>query len=375
MGGGQMNQLHRGFRCFSPFWKVLFLLFTLFSEASGFELKGFGDVNFRKSTLTESPDHNGSFVVGDQIDFFVSMTLADRIDFLSEMIFSKIEEIPVIQRFYIGYLFSDALKVRVGRFHNPIGYWNPAFHHGAFLHTTIDRPFLLKFEYEEGVLPAHMVGIWTSGRYDPGPLTFEYDLSAANGSKIEQIDPASQTRGELDPNTFDGDNNRNKAVSFRLQVGPKALPGWRAMGFGHINTVEGFDTASLLVLKVDQSILGLAAVHVIPGSGLNFLSEIYWVRDKDQRTDSGTYTNLFYYIQAGYTFFERLTPYARYEEMKVKEEDPYMTALSAVDNRRTIVGIRHEVSLISALKGEIRRIRTEGGEDHSEYAIQWAFSF
>lgn len=362
-------------RCLFLFWEVLFLLFTSLLKANGFELKGFGDVNFIKSTSTESPDHNGSFAVGEQVDFFVSMTLTNRIDLLSEMIISEVEEIEIVQRFHIGYLFSDALKVRIGRFHNPLGYWNPIFHHGTFTHMTIERPRFLEFEYAEGVLPVHMVGIWTSGRYDPGPLIFGYDLSIANGSKIEQIDPVRQTGGELDPNTFDGDNNQNKAVSFRLQVGPKAFPGWRVMGFGHINTVEGFDTASLLVLKVDQSILGLAAVHVIPGSGLNLLSEIYWVRDKDQQTDLGTHTNLFYYIQAGYTFFERWTPYARYEEMQVKEEDPYMTALSAADDRRATVGIRYEVSLISALKGEIRRIRTEGGEDHSEYALQWAFSF
>lgn len=356
------------------FWGTLFLLFTLLPDARGFELKGFGDVNFRKSTLNEDLDHNGSFAVGDQIDFFVSMTLTDRIDLLSEMIISEVEEIDIVQRFHIGYLFSDALKVRIGRFHNPLGYWNPTFHHATFTHMTIERPRFLEFEYEEGIIPVHMVGIWASGRYDPGRLIFGYDLSVANGSKLEQIDPISKTRGELNPNTFEGDNSRNKAVSFRLQVGPKALPGLRVMGFGQTGTVEGFDTASLRVLRVDQSILGLAAVYVIPGSGLNFLSEFYWIRDKDTLTDLGAHTNPLYYIQVGYTFEERLTPYVRYEEMQVKEEDPYMTALSAADDRRAIAGIRYEVSLISALKGEIRRIDT-GGEDYWKYAIQWAFTF
>ncbi len=84
--------------------------------------------------------------------------------------------------------------------------------------------------------------------------------------------------------------------------------------------------------------------------------------------------NTLYYIQAGYTFEERFTPYVRYEEMQVKEGDPYMTSLSAADDRRTIAGIRYEVSLISALKGEIRWIDT-GGEDYWKYAVQWAFTF
>lgn len=369
-----MNRSCRRCRSFFLFWGALFLLTTFLPDVWGFELKGFGDVNFRKSTLKEDRDHNGSFAVGDQIDFFVSMTLTDRIDFLSEMIISEVEEIDIVQRFHIGYLFSDALKVRIGRFHNPLGYWNPTFHHATFTHMTIERPRFLEFEYEEGIFPVHMVGIWTSGRYDPGPLIFGYDLSVANGSKIEQIDPIGKTGGELDPNTFEGDNNKNKAVSFRLQVGPKALPGLEVMGYGHIGTVEGFDTTSLRVLKVDQSIFGLAAVYVIPGSGLNFLSEFYWIRDEDTLTHLGTHTNTLYYIQAGYTFEEIFTPYVRYEEMQVKEGDPYMTSLSAADDRRAIAGIRYEVSLISALKGEIRWIDT-GGEDYWKYAAQWAFTF
>lgn len=367
-----MNRSCRKCRSFFLFLEVLFLLTTLLPDAKGFELKGFGDVNFRKSTL--KGDQNSSFVVGDQIDFFVSMTLTDRIDLLSEMIISEVEEIDIVQRFHVGYLFSDALKVRIGRFHNPLGYWNPTFHHGTFTHMTIDRPRFLAFEYEEGFFPVHMVGIWTSGRYDPGPLILGYDLSVANGSKIEQIDPIRKTGGELDPNTFEGDNNQNKVVSFRFQVGPKALPGLTVMGFGQTGTIEGFDTTSLMVLRVDQSILGVAAVYVIPGSGLNFLSEFYWMRDEDLLTDLGAHTNLLYYIQAGYTFEERLTPYVRYEQTRVAEEDPYMTALSAADDRRAIAGIRYEVFLISALKGEIRRIDT-GGEDYWQYAIQWAFTF
>lgn len=369
-----MDQSERGRPQRMTLWGIL-LLFIFLPEAHGFEIRGFGDVNLRKSTLPESLDHNGSFAVGDQIDFFVSMLLTDRIDFLAEMILSEPEEIDIPQRFHVGYIFSERLTVRIGRFHNPLGYWNPIFHHGTFTHTTIERPAFLEFEYEDGILPVHMVGIWTSGSVTPGPLIIEYDFSIANGSMIDHIDPTSGTGGELDPMTFAGDNSRNKAVSFRLQVAPQPLSGLKIMGFGNISTVEGFNSESLLVLKVDQTILGLAAVYTTLGSGLNFLSEYYWIRNRDRLTDLGAPANTMYYIQAGYTFRERLTPYARYEQLQVNDKDPYMTALSAVDNRRGIVGIRYEVTHISALKGEIRRIDLKKGEDFSEYGVQWAFTF
>ncbi len=369
-----MDQSKRGRRYGIAGWGIL-LFFMFLSEAGAFEIRGFGDVNLRKNTLAGSPDHNSSFAVGDQIDFFVSALLTDRIDFLSEMILSNVEEIDILQRFHVGYIFSERLKVRIGRFHNPLGYWNPTFHHATFTHTTIERPAFLEFEYEAGILPVHMVGIWTSGGFTPGGFLIEYDFSVANGSKIDHIDPITQTGGELEPNTFEGDNNRNKAVSFRLQVSPESLSGLQIMGFGHVNTVEGFGSDALPILKVDQTILGLAAIYVTFGNNWNILSEIYWVRDHDRLTDLGAQMNTLYYIQAGYTFMEKLTPYARYEEMRIKETDRYMTALAAVENKTGIVGVRYEVTQISALKGEIRRIDLKKGEDYSEYGVQWAFTF
>lgn len=353
----------------------ILLLFIFLPEAHGFEIRGFGDVNFRKSRLTEGPDRNGSFAVGDQVDFFVSALLTDRIDFLAEMILSNPEEIDIVQRFHIGYIFSERLMVRVGRFHNPLGYWNPTFHHGTFTHTTIGRPAFLEFEYERGILPVHMVGVWTSGSFTPGPAVIGYDFSIANGPKIGGADPVSRTGGELDPNTFEGDNSRNKAISFRLQAGPQALPGLRIMGFGNFSTIEGFDRGPLPILKVDQTILGVAAVYLTLGNGLNVLSEYYSISDKDQLTDLGVRKNRAYYIQAGYTLKEKLTPFARHEQMRVNEGDPYMTALSATSSRRDIVGIRYELAPVSALKGEIRRIDIERVGVHSEYGIQWAFAF
>ena len=46
-----------------------------------------------------------------------------------------------------------------------LGYWNNAFHHGRWLQITVDRPEILKFEDEGGLLPVHLVGV--TGHYRP----------------------------------------------------------------------------------------------------------------------------------------------------------------------------------------------------------------
>src|SRR3990172_11959559 len=115
-------------------------LFTLLAPRSSpaFELHGFADVSYHQDIHDDaSPqENNGAFTISP-VDFYIAESLGPRLDVLTEIAFES--GIVDLERLQIGYLFSDALKVYVGRFHSPLGYWNTAYHHGAFLHTTIQR--------------------------------------------------------------------------------------------------------------------------------------------------------------------------------------------------------------------------------------------
>lgn len=348
---------------------TLFLLFLAFClspflpfEANGFELKGFSDVTFNKSTLKGSESENGSFAL-DGIDLYVSELLTDHIELLTEM---SVEGGGVdVERLQIGYIFNDALKIRAGRFHNVLGFYNTAYHHGRLMQDTVDRPFFLKFEDEGGLLPVHLVGLWGGGIFKAGPAILSYDLMLGNGPKF------NTGIGELDPNNA-SDNNKNKVVSFRLAASPRSLPALMLIGSGNVSKVED---DPLLLLSVNQTILSLSVDYTHPGDGLNFLSEIYWIKDKDRLTGSGRHSNTLYFIQGGYTLKETYTPYVRYERSLIEEQDPYMIALSGVDKRVALGGIRYELSINTALKGEVRKIHEAGAGNYSEYAVQWAFTF
>jgi hypothetical protein len=352
-----------------PFCGALIFFFTLLPDARGFELKGFSDVNYIKSTLDGDENENGTFALG-AIDLYASELITDNIEVLLEVALEN--NIVDLERIQIGYIFNDALKIRAGRVHNILGYWNVHFHHGTYIQTAIDRPHFIKFEDEGGLIPVHLVGLWTSGRYAAGPVILWYDLMFGNGSRIVNIGGPDVT--ELNPNNG-ADDNRNKAVSFRLQVSPRFMNALKLMVSGSVSKVAGYDSSDLLLVEVDQNILNFSAVYDQQGDPFELLSEVFWVQNEDQLTNLGNNKSTLYYVQAGYTFIDLITPYFRYEQSMIEEDDPYMIALSAVDTKIALAGIRYELSTGSALKGEFRRIRADGVENSSEYAVQWSFAF
>lgn len=369
-----MSQSRQWHRPFISLWGISLSILLSFSLAHGFEIKGFSDVNFIKSTLEGDPNRNGSFALG-AIDLYVSELVTDHIEILTEIALEN--GITDVERLQIGYIFNDALKIRAGRVHNALGYWNITFHHGTQMQTTIERPFFLKFEDDGGLLPVHLVGIWTAGRYSLGPIVLGYDLLIGNGSSIVNV------RGpgtELSPN-ISSDDNKNKAVGFRLQVSPRFMSALKVMGSGSFSRVDGYDPTGLHIVGVKQNILNASLIYDQEGEPLKLLAEVFWVKDKDQLTGRGDHTNTLYYVQLGYTLFDLIIPYVRYEQSLIETPssteagDPYMEALSAVDKRIALAGVRYELSAETALKGEYRRIHEEGLKNHSEFAVQWSFAF
>ncbi len=140
-------------------------------------IRGFADITYDVA----DDDRNGQFGVG-QYDLFFSSRVADRLSFLSEIVFEAADDgfIVDVERVQAEYEVSPSFRVAVGRQHTTIGYWNPEFHHGALLEPTIDRPIIFLFEDEGGILATHIVGIRISG-HEIGSVGLGYDVAVGNG--------------------------------------------------------------------------------------------------------------------------------------------------------------------------------------------------
>jgi hypothetical protein len=334
-------------------------------SSPAFELHGFADVSYHHDIHDDAapPENNGAFALGP-VDLYVAESIGPRLDVLTEIAFES--GIVDLERLQIGYLFSDALKVYVGRFHSLLGYWNTAYHHGAFLHTTIQRPLFLNFEDEGGILPVHTVGLMLSGRRFSAAGELSYNALVGNGSSI--IDEAGAP--VLDPNN-ETDPNKNKAVGFRAAFAPARLRGW-TVGASAYNSRMLNEGIVLPALDVTQTILGADLTFL--GAPWELITEYFLVRDKDE-LGTTTATNHLYYVQLSRQFAERVTPYARHEQMSLDEADPYMSGLGAIDKRIETAGVRFRVGGQSVIKFEGRFITDDGLDSHQEYGAQWAFTF
>lgn len=348
------------FTCLSIVFLLAFVLGA--HGAWAFEFRGFGDVTFTESTKTDNDQ--GAFALG-QLDFYATQRIDERSDVFVEVVVEADdtgEFVIDLERLQLGYLVNDYLKVRAGRFHNTLGFWNTEYHHGAQLQTTIGRPEFLEFEDDGGILPSHMVGIWATGRYRTAPATFNYGVMVGNGSKVQD--------GALDPNNA-SDNSGNKAVTLRLTVEPEAVSGL-ALGLSAGSSVVSGFSGSDEVMRVKQRILEFDVTYF--RKPFEFMAEYYMIRNKDDFGAGDSHTSSAYYVQGGYWLTERFIPYARYEKVSVKEEDPYFTALGTADSNRVIAGVRYDLSLSNTVKAEVRFI-DDGSQDFEEYALQWAIAF
>src|SRR2546421_6768102 len=143
-------------------------------------LNVYGDIDYqveKAATVTNS-------FMAPRLELFPTVS-QERLSFLAEVLFEVGDgnEFGVdVERIELAYLFSDYFRLRVGRFHTAIGYYNDAYHHGHYFQLTVDRPEMVRFEDEGGLIPAHSVGIHADGRVPLGALgSLRYDLELANG--------------------------------------------------------------------------------------------------------------------------------------------------------------------------------------------------
>src|SRR2546428_922659 len=141
------------------------------------QIRGFGDVDF---SATNKKGSVSGFNLG-QLVFHLASPLSKKVGYFGELSFTARPTGSDVQveRTIIRYDYNDYFKISFGRYHTPIGYWNTAYHHGAWLQTTIDRPELVKVG--GAFIPVHFVGFLAEGHIPSGGAGLSYSVGAGNG--------------------------------------------------------------------------------------------------------------------------------------------------------------------------------------------------
>jgi hypothetical protein len=295
------------------------------------QIRGFGDVDF---SATDQKGTNSGFNLG-QLDLHLASALSQKISYFGEITFNAhpTDYTVEVERSIIRYDYNDYFKLSFGRYHTPIGYWNTAFHHGAWLETTIDRPFLVKVGGT--FTPLHFVGALAEGNIPSGGLGLGYNIGIGNG------------RGSLIARPGDaGAVNNNRAWVAKLFARPA-----KAYGL-EVGSSFYRDKITLPVGAEYREWISSTYLAWTKGAP-EFLAEFENVNHRNILTSQVANSDA-WYAQFAYRlpWFERsLKPYYRFEytHMPLSEQ-----VFAYQPQMESLVGLRYDISSFAAFKLEYR---------------------
>jgi hypothetical protein len=327
-----------------------------------FSLHGFADVTASAEDIDPEPvDDGGSarFALGE-LDLYMNSQLAPNLSALGEIVFEfsdDDEAVVDMERLFLKYAYSDLLWVSMGRRHTAMGYWNPSYHHGRVLQPTIERPAVLRFEDDGGILPIHNVGIQAGGRFFHERWGLDYSALLANG------------RGPRGDNVQDAsDANGNKAIGLAASI-QRQGSGW--FSFGPVLYLDRIPEDAMTPGREEELDERIWGAHLTYRSGkIEFIAEYYEVRHESR--GSGLRWNHEGYFAIAVWNRPHWRPYVGLDRLDLDAGDRFFEA--ATEEDRLIVGVRRNPNPATALKLEYWRAEPQGVTVDT-VAIQIAYSF
>jgi hypothetical protein len=283
-------------------------------ELHGIQWRGFGEVDYKVlnqrtpelGTYGFVPGSHADFYTGD-FDLLLTSRITDKASVLAEIVFGEedAQKFGVdLERVLLKYDYNDHLKMSFGRYHTGIGYYNTAFHSGSWLQTTADRPLIMEFADDGGLLPTQAVGLSITGEIPSGQLGLNYIAEYGSGDTI---------RPDLNGLTVDDENNGNH-INVGLFARPPSVPGFQIGGSFYHDKIS--DTTRGTHLRLGQTILNAHVVYV--RHGIEFLSEGFLIRHAYEGS-STVYNTPAFYSQISKQF-HHIRPFFRYQYINANQK-------------------------------------------------------
>ena len=315
-------------------------------------VRAFGSVDWG---ATELPGVSNSFALG-QFDLFITGSLNDRVGVLAEIVMESSGDntrvVTDLERLQLTFRVNDHLQLAAGRYHTGIGFYNAAFHHGAYFETPIGRPRVFSFEDEGGVLPIHEVGVSARGTVPKTESALHYVAEVGNG-RTWVTDESAEGR----------DQNGSKSTNVGLSFAPER---WRGVEIGasfYRDTI--LDAASS---DVRHRIAAAYVVYRTPSAEV--MAE--WLGLSHQTADGRLFRN-----HAGYAQVSRawglVRPYYRLDRLAVSPSTPFIGDRGSYQAH--IVGLRVDPAMWIGLKAEYERTDEAGHHGINAVRTQLVFVF
>ncbi|HKW57831.1 MAG TPA: porin [Candidatus Acidoferrum sp.] len=295
------------------------------------QIRGFADADF---SATDQKGTTSGFSLG-QFDLHIASALSQKISYFAEITVNAhpTDYTIEMERSFIRYDYNDHFKISFGRFHTPIGYWNTTFHHGAWLQTSIDRPFLLKVGGT--FTPVHFVGALAEGTIPSGGLGLNYNVGIGNGRGAVITRPGDA-----------GDVNNNRAWVAKIFARPAKLYGLEFGGSVYRDKISVPASAGFREW--------ISNAYLVWTKGApEFLAEFDNVNHQNIATNAVSNSDAMY-AQFAYRlpwFEHSVKPYYRFEytHMPLSEQ-----VFAYQPQLESTFGLRYDISNFAAFKAEYR---------------------
>lgn len=334
----------------------------------GIKFQGFGEIGYRVSDIPSpeggtfgfTHDSSPNFSVGD-FDLFLTSRINDKASVLAEMVIGQEVDQTFnldMERLLLKYDFNDRLKMSFGRFHTATSYYNAVFHSGKWAQTTVDRPFVVEFANDGGMLPTQAVGVSVDGGLPSGKLGAGYYVEYGTAHVI---------RPNLSTAASDVINEQNgNGITLGAYIRPDWFPGMQIGGSIYHDRLNPVGLGS----SIGQTIGSVHAVYVTPK--FEFMNEAFFISHVVNSTHQ-TFDTTAGYSQVSDNIVGHLRPYFRYDYANAPIGDPIFPDVGLRHGPTT--GARYDFNSYIALKMEYSRTYRRQLPAFNRGATQLAFRF
>jgi hypothetical protein len=280
-----------------------------------------------------------------------------------------------LERFQMGFEFVPETVLWLGRFHQPASAWNTEHHHGQYLQTDITRPYIERWEDEQGIIPQHITGALFESRQSIGK-DGAIQISGGVGAA-----PAL-TKSSMEPIDLIGSNpgRHPLSVTARLAYLPEYV-GASSVGllFGH-DDLTASGAHPLPSLRSSQADLTIYGVYTDWNKEpWRFVGATYYV---DVKLNQAARNESFIsgYLQVERQLPGRFTVFGRLEESARMQESSYVALFDDHDGdieialHRQALGLRWDYARRQALTLELAHVISLN-QRSDEVRAQWSAAF
>ena len=340
----------------------------------GIKWRGFGELNYKVldqrqpelGTFGFVPGSAGNFYSGD-FDLFLTSKISEKASVLAEIVFGQgdAQSFSIdMERILFKYDHNDHLKLSFGRYHTGIGYYNTAFPSGKWLQTTADRPLVMEFANDGGLLPTQAIGVSATGSIPSGKWGLNY---LAEYGSSDTIRPDLKTGHDADSTGLAFDENNGNHVNVGLFLRPDFAPGLQVGASIYHDRISDFLKGPSV--RLGQTIVNAHVVY--KERGIEFLNEGFLLRNTYEQGGS-VYNMPAFYSQISRRF-GNFRPFFRYQYVNANTKSIYHDDVQL--RHGPTFGVSYDFNESFAIKTQLDHTIRKELNDLNTLQLQLVFAF